>query len=109
MRFLLRILVVTTLGVITAVVVRTAMWAGPALRYGVAQPSIRSECAGIHVGMTFSDVDAAIHSRTAPYDEALSINGFDFSRYPETCKVDLDPATHKVVKTEMVDGPGGVE
>lgn len=59
--------------------------------------------------MTFSDVDAVIHSATSRSDESLSIGGFDFSRYPDTCQVDLDPATHKVLKTEIVDKVGGVK
>jgi hypothetical protein len=109
MRSLFRIFVATLLGLTTAIAVRTAMWAGPSLFYRMSRPSIRSECAAIRAGMTFSDVDTVIHARSSPLDESLSIGGFAFSNYGEFCQVDLDPATHKVLKTEIVDGPGGVE
>lgn len=109
MRFLFRVFVAALLGLITAITVRTSMWAGPALYYRATRPSIRSECAAIRAGMTFSDVDTVIQSGTSPLDESLSTGGFAFSSYRETCQVDLDPATHKVLKTEIVDGPGGVE
>jgi hypothetical protein len=104
-----RVFVTASVGLIIAICVRTLMWAGPSLYYRVTQPSIRSECASIRPGMTFSDVDAFIHSGTSPGDESLSVGRLAFGSNGDMCQVDLDPATHKVLKTEFADGPGGVE
>jgi len=109
MRFTIRLLTTVILVLATASMVRVVIWAGPALYAGATQPSMRSECAMMHIGLTLSEADTLIHSRRAPQDEAFTPNGFVVSGYRGTCQIDLDPTTHKVIQATMSDGVGGIE
>lgn len=99
-RFILALLTILTV----AVVVRTAIWGGPRMLYELRRPSTSSVCAVVHSGMTLIEVEDLVHSRNWPMQESLSANQFSFGAW-DTCKVDLDPQTHKVVRAGMDQSP----
>jgi len=99
-RTALRILGAILITLIVASLTRTAMWGGPFLVYKVRQPSIRSQCAAVHAGMSLKDVEDMIHSGAWPLQESLDGNQFVFANW-EACQVDLDHET-KIVKTAHV-------
>jgi hypothetical protein len=102
MRLLMRIIVVTFVGFTVAIAVRTIMWEGPLFSYRITRPSIRSECANIRAGMTWSDLDRIVHSKSSPGDESLDPQGLNFSS-DQMCQVDLDPATHQVLRARLLE------
>ena len=92
----------------STVIARTAMWAGPALVYALRAPAIGKECMAIRPGMTFAEMEAFIHSKAWPKEESLANNNFSFGHWT-TCNVQLEPATQKVVRAEVVAEPGGMK
>ena len=90
--------------VLVAVVVRTVIWGGPALLYGVRQPSTSSQCAAVRPGMALNELEDLIHSRTWPMQESLTATQFSFGAW-DTCQVELNPQTHQVVRAQMFQSP----
>lgn len=97
----LRILAAILIMVVVSFLTRTAMWGGPFLLHKIWQPSIRSQCAAVHAGMSLNDVENIIHSRVWPLQESLTGNQFTFASW-EACQVDLDPQTKIVKATHLV-------
>jgi hypothetical protein len=87
-----------------AVVVHSLMWGIPALRYKLNAPSTDSECASVHSGMTQTELEELVHSRTWPMEESLSETEFSFGG-GEICQVELDPQTHRAVRAKMFQSP----
>ncbi len=102
LRKLATIILSASLCVLIAVAVRTAVWGGPFLLYSARQPSIPSECGAIQNGISLPELERSIHSRGIPMEESITENALSFGRW-ETCRVELDPVSRKVIRAEIVD------
>jgi hypothetical protein len=91
----------------TAVAVRTAMWSGPILIFAVSRPSVRSECAAVRAGMTFSEVNNLFHA-AEPSIEAIIGTHLQFTA-KDVCDVQLDPIKQRVLSAQFREGTGGFE
>jgi hypothetical protein len=74
------------------------------LLYDLRQSSISSECAAVHSGMTFAQVEDLIHSKAWPTEESVTGNQFSFGRW-DICQVEFDPSNEKVTRAQMLQGP----
>lgn len=103
LRLITRFLAAAVLTIAVAVIVRVSIWGGPYILYAVRQPSISSQCAAIHAGMAFPEIEVLVHSKEWPTEERISTNQFSFSKW-DTCQVDFDSVTGKVAAARMIAG-----
>lgn len=92
------------IAVILAVVFDLGLSTLPKCVYELRSPSIVGECEDVKPGMDRYEVLAIFHRRTQPYYQYLYLNQLRFARSEAGCVVDLDPASHRVVKAQLNRG-----